>query len=251
MKLLVGLGNPGAEYARNRHNIGFMAADAIAQAHGFGPWRNKFQGQLSEGRLGGEKCLLLKPSTYMNESGRSVAEAVRFYKLDLDDVLVFHDELDLAPRKVRVKTGGGAAGHNGLKSLSQHLGNDYVRVRIGIGHPGDKARVHSHVLKDFSKTEMEWVIPLMDAIAAAAPKLAGGNASSFMNDIALAVGEPKKAEKKKPEKTKPQDRPNQRDLARGMARTPSSGTDAEQDETSGGPFSRLRKLFGANDNKEP
>jgi len=250
MKLLVGLGNPGPEYAGNRHNIGFMSVDAIAQDHGFGPWRSKFQGQLSEGRLGGEKCLLLKPSTFMNESGRSVAEAVRFYKLGLDDVIVFHDELDLAPRKVRVKTGGGAAGHNGLKSLSQHIGNDYIRVRIGIGHPGDKARVHSHVLKDFSKAEMEWVGPLVDAIATAAPKLAEGNDSSFMNDIAMAVGEPKKTEKKSPEKTKTGGRPPQRDLARSAARS-SAGTDTGSNETPEGPFSRLRKLFGANDNKEP
>jgi PTH1 family peptidyl-tRNA hydrolase len=242
MKLLVGLGNPGDDHTRNRHNVGFMAVDAIAAAHGFGPWRNKFRGQISDGTLDGEKCLLLKPSTYMNESGRSAAEAVRFYKLGLDEVIVLHDELDLPPGKVRVKTGGGAAGHNGLKSLTRHLGNDYVRVRIGIGHPGDKSRVHSHVLNDFSKPEQEWVEPLIDAIAAAAPDLATDNAANFMNKVALATGADK------PSSTAASNKPGvkaptQRDPARNSAHAANvskSPPPKQQD----GPFARLRKLFG-------
>lgn len=235
MKLLVGLGNPGADYARNRHNIGFMVADAIAEEHGFGPWKNKFQGQICDGTLNGEKCLLLKPSTYMNESGRSVAEAARFYKIDLDDVTVFHDELDLAPAKVRVKTGGGVAGHNGLKSLTQYIGNDYVRVRIGIGHPGDKSRVHSHVLKDFSRAEMEWVTPLVEAIASTTPTLVSGSTSSFMNEVSLAAG-PKSAKPANKKKDQPAEK-----------RQPSSRDKSPETNEPDGPFSRLRKLFGQDD----
>ncbi len=237
MKLLIGLGNPGAEHARNRHNVGFMAVDAIAEAHGFGPWRKKFQAQVSEGRFDGEKCLLLKPTTYMNESGRAAAEAMRFYKLDLDDVIVLYDEIDLAPGKVRVKAGGGAAGHNGLKSLTRHIGNDYVRVRIGIGHPGHKSKVHRHVLKDFTKAERTWLDPLIDAIASSAPLLAEGDSANFMNKIALAAG----ADTKDPAPAtgrgqKPKKAPSQRELARNAAeKTPS---------TESGPFARLRKLFG-------
>ncbi len=170
MKLFVGLGNPGAQYALNRHNVGFMAADAIAASHDFPTWRKRFSGLAAEGKLGGESVLLLKPQTYMNESGRSVGEAVRFYKLDLADVIVFHDELDLAPGKVRVKTGGGTAGHNGLRSLTAHIGNDYVRVRIGIGHPGNKALVHNHVLQNFAKADHAWLETLLGAIAEAAPR---------------------------------------------------------------------------------
>jgi peptidyl-tRNA hydrolase, PTH1 family len=249
MKLLIGLGNPGAEHARNRHNIGFMALDAIADAHGFGPWRNKFQGQLSEGRLGGEKCLLLKPSTYMNESGRAANEAVRFYKLELEDVIVLHDEIDLAPAKVRVKTGGGVAGHNGLRSLTSHIGNDYVRVRIGIGHPGNKSKVHGHVLKDFSKSELTWALPLIDAIADAVPYLVQGEHANFMNKVALSCGSDKKpgpspktggGSTKKPSPNKP----SQRDLARNAARN-HSGPDETQPASESGPFARLRGFFGA------
>lgn len=232
MKLLIGLGNPGAEHAHNRHNIGFAAVDAIAEAHDFGPWRNKFQGQIAEGRLGAEKCLLLKPSTYMNDSGRAANEAVRFYKLDLDDVIVLHDEIDLAPAKVRVKAGGGVAGHNGLKSLTRHIGNDYVRVRIGIGHPGDKSKVHGHVLKDFSKSELVWAVPLIDAIAASAPLLATGDTANFMNDVARAVnGEPSNPNSKcEFPSSKPviSDKPQ------------NQGVESKQT----GPFARLRSLFG-------
>ena len=193
MKLLVGLGNPGAKHARNRHNVGFMVVDRIAEAYGFDAWRKRFQGEAAEGRLGDEKCLLLKPMTYMNESGRSVGEAVRFYKIPLEDVVVLHDELDLKPRKVRVKTGGGVAGHNGLKSVGAHIGNGFRRVRIGIGHPGRKDLVHGYVLRDFAKAEQEWVAPLLDAMVDAAPRLAQGDDANFMNEVARAVapaGEP-------------------------------------------------------------
>ncbi|MEG6510186.1 aminoacyl-tRNA hydrolase [Methyloligella sp. 2.7D] len=184
MKLLVGLGNPGAKYAFNRHNIGFMAVDFIAASYEFGPWRKRFQGLCAEGRLGNEKCLLLKPQTFMNESGRSVGEAVRFFKLDLDDVIVFHDELDLAQDKVRVKTGGGVAGHNGLKSITAHIGNDYVRVRIGIGHPGSKERVHGHVMGDFPKADQTWLEDSLTAISDAAPYLAEGAYDKFQTAVA-------------------------------------------------------------------
>ena len=172
MKLFVGLGNPGAEYAFNRHNVGFMAVDAIASEHGFPAWRKRFSGLTAEGKLGREQVLLLKPQTYMNESGRAAGEAARFYKLDPADVIVFHDELDLVPGKVRVKAGGGSAGHNGLRSLTAHLGNDYVRVRIGIGHPGSKDLVKNWVLQNFVKSDREWLEPLLGAIAKAAPELA-------------------------------------------------------------------------------
>lgn len=184
MKLFVGLGNPGAEHAFNRHNVGFMAVDAIAADHDFTAWRNRFSGLLAEGRLGREKVLLLKPQTYMNESGRAAGEAMRFYKLDESDVVVFHDELDLAPDKVRVKTGGGVAGHNGLKSLTAHLGNDYTRVRIGIGHPGHRDRVTGYVLNDFTKADHEWLGPLLEAIASAAPHLADGANDKFQTQVA-------------------------------------------------------------------
>lgn len=248
MKLLIGLGNPGAEHARNRHNVGFMAIDAIAKTHGFGPWRKKFQGQIAEGRLGGEKCLALKPATFMNESGRAANQAIRFFKLELDDVIVLHDEIDLAPAKVRVKTGGGVAGHNGLKSLTRHIGNDYVRVRIGIGHPGDKSKVHGHVLKDFSKSENKWLAPLIAAIAEAAPHLADGDNANFMNKVALARGSDKKSppspRKRRGRASKPSPKaPTQRDLARMSAAT--SGPDDPQPAAASGPFARLRGLFRA------
>ena len=184
MKLFVGLGNPGAQYAFNRHNVGFMAVDVMAAAHGFAAWRKRFQGLTCEGRLGGEQVLLLKPQTFMNESGRSVGEAARFYKIPVSDVVVFHDELDLAPGKVRVKIGGGVAGHNGLKSLTAHLGNDYVRVRIGIGHPGYRERVIGHVMRDFAKADMEWLEPVLFAMSDAAPVLAKGEKDRFQTQVA-------------------------------------------------------------------
>ncbi len=221
MKLFVGLGNPGPKYARTRHNIGFMAVDAIAGAHGFGPWRARFQGEVAEGRLGGAKLLLLKPMTYMNESGRSVGEAMRYHRLEPADVLVFHDELALAPGKVRVKQGGGHAGHNGLRSLHAHIGEHYGRVRLGIGHPGDKAKVSGYVLHDFSKAEEAWLAPLVEEIARAAPKLAEGDASGFMNAVALATQPAKEPKPPKPE---------------APAEPPAAPQDAP------GPFAALRRL---------
>ncbi|MGD0531141.1 MAG: aminoacyl-tRNA hydrolase [Methyloceanibacter sp.] len=194
MKLFVGLGNPGAQYAFNRHNVGFMAVDAIAAAHDFPSWRKRFSGLAAEGKLGRETVLLLKPGTYVNESGRSVGEAVRFFKLELADVLVYHDELDLAPGKVRVKTGGGTAGHNGLRSLTAHIGNDYVRVRIGIGHPGHKDLVQSWVLHDFVKADRVWLEPLLGAIARAAPSLAEGANEKFQSFVARAMQSEAEAE---------------------------------------------------------
>ncbi|MDE2363154.1 MAG: aminoacyl-tRNA hydrolase [Hyphomicrobiales bacterium] len=187
MLLFVGLGNPGRQHARNRHNIGFMAIEEIARQHGFAPFRTRFQGRVSEGRFGSDRAILLLPETYMNESGRSVQEAARFYKLELADVVVFHDELDLAPGKCRVKVGGGAAGHNGLRSIDQHLGQTYKRVRLGIGHPGDKALVHSYVLNDFAKSEEGWVSALCDAVARNAGLLARGEDASFQNRTHLAM----------------------------------------------------------------
>ncbi len=189
MKLFVGLGNPGDKYAGHRHNVGFMAVERIADRHGFSQWRRRFQGQTAEGTIGGERVLLLKPLTYMNESGRAVGEAARFLKIGLEDVIVFHDELDLAPGKVKVKTGGGNAGHNGLRSISAHLGNEFVRVRIGIGHPGSKDAVIPYVLHDFAKADREWLEPLLDAIADASVRLAAGDTARFLTDIARATQE--------------------------------------------------------------
>jgi len=186
MLLFVGLGNPGAKHAANRHNIGFMVVQAIAATHRFAPWRRKFQGVATEGTLGQEKVLLLLPGTYMNESGRAVAEAMHFYKLPLTGIAVFHDEIELPPAKVRVKTGGGIAGHNGLRSISAHVGNDYKRVRLGVGHPG-KEFVHGHVLSDFSKEDRPWVEALCDITAANAELLAQGRDASFQNKVHLAM----------------------------------------------------------------
>lgn len=185
MRLIVGLGNPGAKYAGHRHNVGFMMADAIARRHGFAPWRRRFQGECGEGTLDGVRAILLKPMTYMNESGRSVAEAAQFYKIALADIIVLHDELDLPPAKLRIKTGGGHAGHNGLRSISAHMGADYKRVRIGIGHPGVKELVHHHVLSDFAKAEKPWVETLADAFADHAGLLARGQDASFQNKVHL------------------------------------------------------------------
>src|SRR6056300_1920501 len=195
MKLWVGLGNPGGKYAGNRHNIGFMALDRVADDHGFGPWKSKFQAEISEGRLGTEKVLLLKPQTFMNLSGQSVGEAMRFYKLTPDDVTIFQDELDLAPGKLRVKTGGGHAGHNGLRSIHQHIGEAYHRVRLGIGHPGHKDRVAGYVLSDFAKAEQDWLDDLIRGIGTGAAKLADGDTAGFMNAVALARPQPVKAAK--------------------------------------------------------
>ena len=186
MKIFAGLGNPGAAHALHRHNIGFMAVDAIAHRHGFGPWKSRFLGLASEGRIGDDRLLLLKPATFMNDSGRSVAEAVRFFKIDpATALMVFYDELDLEPSRVKVKHGGGAAGHNGIRSIDSHLGPDYARVRLGIGHPGHKDRVTGHVLGNFAKVEMAPLGDFVSAIADAVPWLLAGDAPRFMSEIAL------------------------------------------------------------------
>jgi peptidyl-tRNA hydrolase, PTH1 family len=187
MKLFVGLGNPGAKYAMNRHNIGFMALDYIAKQHAFGPWKKKFHSLAADGEIGAEKVLLLKPETFMNDSGRAVQDAARFLKIDLNDIVVFHDELDLAPAKVKVKVGGGNAGHNGLRSITAHLDNDYKRVRLGIGHPGSKDAVTHYVLNDFAKVEAQWLDQLLTAIASAAPRLAKGDDARFLTDVARLI----------------------------------------------------------------
>ncbi|MGH6873171.1 MAG: aminoacyl-tRNA hydrolase [Rhizomicrobium sp.] len=192
--LIAGLGNPGADYARNRHNAGFMAVDTIHASYDFAPWRARFEGLASEGRLAGRKVHLLKPMTYMNESGRSVGAAMRFFKLPLQAVVVIHDEIDLAAAKLKVKTGGGDAGNNGARSITAAIGPDYRRVRIGIGHPGEKHRVHGHVLGNFSRADEDWLVPVLSAIAEAAPLLAKDDDVGFMNKVVLAT---KPAEKKK------------------------------------------------------
>ncbi|MGE3246496.1 MAG: aminoacyl-tRNA hydrolase [Beijerinckiaceae bacterium] len=207
MMLFVGLGNPGSRYANNRHNIGFMAIEAIARAYSFPSFRNKFQGLLSEGTIGSERVALLMPQTFMNESGRAVGEAVRFHKFDLSDIYVFHDELDLAEAKLRVKTGGGNAGHNGLRSITSHIGNDYKRVRIGIGHPGDKDRVHGHVLSDFAKADRPWVDAMIDSIARNADLIAARNGAEFQNRVHRAMEDAGFAEKKPPKKKDGKDEP--------------------------------------------
>ncbi|UWQ29398.1 aminoacyl-tRNA hydrolase [Leisingera sp. M523] len=209
MKLFVGLGNPGPKYERNRHNIGFMALDNIAGDHGFSPWKSKFQAMICEGNLGGEKVLLLKPQTFMNLSGQSVGEAMRFYKLTPADVVVLHDELDLAPGKARIKQGGGHAGHNGLRSIHSHIGADYARVRLGIGHPGHKDAVAGYVLRDFPKADEGWLDDVMRGISDGAADLARGDGGKFMNAVALRVAPPRssttkpKAEAKQPAKAEP------------------------------------------------
>jgi PTH1 family peptidyl-tRNA hydrolase len=191
MLLLVGLGNPGGAYARNRHNIGFMAADSIVRRHSFAAWRSKFHGHVAEGSIDGEKALVLKPATFMNLSGQAVAEAARFHKIEPERIIVFHDDLDLLPGKVRVKKAGGAGGHNGLKSIDAHLGNDYWRVRIGIGHPGHKDLVTPWVLSDFAKADELWLPALLDAVATYLPLLAAGNDSGFLTKLAQVAPAPK------------------------------------------------------------
>jgi|SRR5581483_7317283 len=196
MRLFAGLGNPGQKYRHNRHNIGFVVVEEIARRHGFAPWRKRFHGMIAEGALDGERVVLLRPETYMNDSGRSVAEAANFFKLPPGEVVVFHDELELPPQKLRVKVGGGIAGHNGLRSISEHIGDDYKRVRIGIGHPGIKELVHAYVLHDFAKEDGPWVEALVDIIAENAGLLATNHDSSFQNKVHLAMqakgfGEPK------------------------------------------------------------
>ena len=196
--LIVGLGNPGAQYARNRHNAGFMAVDTIHESYDFGPWRAKYQGFVAEGKLARRKTYLLKPMTYMNDSGLSLGAAARFLKLPPSAIVVMHDEIDLAASKLKAKTGGGDAGHNGLRSITAVLGPDYHRVRIGVGHPGGKDRVHGHVLQKFSKAAEEWLVEVLSAIAEAAPCLAENDMIGFMNKVALILHPPEK--KARPEK---------------------------------------------------
>jgi PTH1 family peptidyl-tRNA hydrolase len=206
MKLLVGLGNPGAKYAQNRHNIGFMAMDRIASDHGFGGWRSKFQGHMCEGRFGSDRVVLLKPETFMNLSGQSVGEAMRYLKLDPTDIIVFHDEIDLAPGKVRLKTGGGHAGHNGLRSIHGHIGPEYDRVRMGVGHPGHKDAVPGFVLRDFPKADAEWLDDELRGISDGIADLVAGDGPKFLNAIALRVAPPRSSKstpKPKPAKAEP------------------------------------------------
>ncbi|WP_439156386.1 aminoacyl-tRNA hydrolase [Yoonia sp.] len=204
MKLIVGLGNPGAKYAQNRHNIGFMAVDRIAADHGFSPWRAKFQGQIAEGRFGSEKVVLLKPETFMNLSGQSVGDAMRYLKLTPEDVIVFHDEIDLAPGKVRLKTGGGHAGHNGLRSIHGHIGPDYDRVRLGVGHPGHKDAVPGYVLRDFAKADQDWLDDELRGISDGIAHLVAGERPKFLNAVALRVAPPRSSTSaSKPEKPAP------------------------------------------------
>jgi len=184
MLLIAGLGNPGAKYANHRHNIGFMAVDALAQAHGFAPWKKKFQAEISEGQIGGARVLLMKPQTYMNESGRAVGEAANFYKLSARDVIVFYDEIDLAPGRLRMKTGGGAAGHNGIRSImASPIGEGFRRARLGVGHPGAAELVHGYVLSDFAKSDGEWVRKLLEACAKAAPMLVNGEDDKYQAEV--------------------------------------------------------------------
>ena len=249
MLLLVGLGNPGPEYERNRHNVGFMAADAIVRRHRLSAPRARFQGEVSEGTLDGEKVIVLKPQTFMNESGRAVGAAARFYKIAPADIVVFYDEIDLAPGKLRVKTGGGAAGHNGIRSIDAHLGDkNYRRVRIGVGHPGHRDRVHGHVLGNFSKTDQTWLDPELEAIAEFAPLLASGLDSDFMSKVAQAVSPQARAKPKPKPKQKAADRQADAATPGPATEQPAGETDAAGDTSSttsigaalGRALSRLR-----------
>lgn len=235
MLLFVGLGNPGAKYEKNRHNIGFMALDRIAEDHGFAPWRSKFQGQLCEGKLGTEKVILLKPETFMNLSGDSVIKALQFYKLSASDVIVFHDELDLAPGKVRVKSGGGHAGHNGLRSIHSHLGAEYDRVRMGIGHPGHKDRVSGYVLADFSKADQDWLDDVIRGCSDGAPALAAGDNGKFSNAVAMRVSPPRSGTGKKP--------PAKADPAQPTEKPASKPAPEAAKTDNRSPFEKLRDKF--------
>ncbi len=234
MQIIAGLGNPGAKYANNRHNVGFMAADFIARRHSFSPWSKKFQAEIATGEIAGEKVLLIKPQTYMNLSGQSVGEAVRFYKLTPADVTVLYDEIDLAPGKLRIKVGGGAGGHNGIRSLDQHIAQNYRRVRIGVGHPGDKELVHGHVLGDFSKADGAWLEPLLNAVADNADLLVTRDDSGLMNKIALAVGGKPPAGEPKPAAPKGQSHIRQARTKKPDIKIPETGPMAAM----------LKRLFG-------
>jgi PTH1 family peptidyl-tRNA hydrolase len=233
MLIIAGLGNPGSKYAANRHNIGFMAADEIVRRHSFGPWKNKFNAEISDGKLNGEKVLVVKPQTYMNESGQAVGEILRFYKEDLSNLIVIYDELDLPPAKLRIKTGGGHGGHNGIKSIDAHCGKEYRRMRLGIGHPGAREKVTGHVLGDFAKADQEWLDKLLGAIADNAPLLADGKDANFMNKVALDIGQNKDAKKSKAKDQKAQSHIKQARQTK-LKDQPKSGPMADM----------LKKLFG-------
>lgn len=243
MRLIVGLGNPGAQYQRNRHNIGFMAVDEIHRLHSsFTPWRNRFQAQVSEGRLGAEKVLLMKPSTYMNDSGRAVGEALRFFKIAPEDTVVLYDELDLPSAKFRMKAGGGHGGHNGLRSITAHIGQNYRRLRLGIGHPGDKKLVSNHVLGDFAKVDSAWLDPLLAEIAGNVELLAQGKDSQFANKLTLAL-EPEKAQRGtgRPAKTST----GQTAVSKGQSHIRQARQVKAPDLPKSGPMaSMLKKLLG-------
>lgn len=234
MLIIAGLGNPGAKYAGNRHNIGFMAVDAIYRRHAFSPWSKKFKAEISEGELGGEKVLLIKPQTFMNLSGEAVGEAMRFYKLQPSDLVAIYDELDLPAGKARLKTGGGHGGHNGIKSLDAHCGKEYRRLRLGIGHPGAKELVHNHVLGDFAKVDNDWLELLLDTLADNADMLVRNEDSQLMNKIALALGGKSEEEKPKPEKKPAAKSHIHQARNHGQPKLPASGPMAEM----------LKKMFG-------
>ena len=231
MHLLVGLGNPGREYAYNRHNVGFMALDEIVRRYGFAPWRRRFQGQVAEGRIAGERVLALKPETYMNESGRAVGEAMRFYKLKPADLVVIYDELDLPPGKARLKSGGSTAGHRGLRSIEPQVGKDFRRLRLGIGHPGAREKVNGYVLHDFAKADRDWLEPLLEAVAEHAPLLASGEDSTFMNRVHLALAD---------DADEPDDPPPAKAKSGGDTR----GRTAGEARGIGGAFAGLKRLLG-------
>jgi PTH1 family peptidyl-tRNA hydrolase len=232
MRLFVGLGNPGAKYAGNRHNIGFMALDRIAADHGYGPWRRAHQGLLAEGRLGSEKLMLLKPETFMNLSGQSVRAVMDFYKLALPDLVVFHDELDLAPGRIKVKSGGGHAGHNGLRSIHAHLGEAYDRVRLGIGHPGHKDAVAGYVLHDFAKSDADWLEDLMRGISDGTGDLAAGDNARFLNAVNLRLNPPRNSGAR-----------NSGEAGSKVKPAPAPVTPVEAAPAPESPFARLKRLF--------
>ncbi len=235
MLIIAGLGNPGAKYSGHRHNIGFMAADEIVRRHSFGPWKSKHKAEISDGTLNGEKVLVVKPQTFMNESGQSLGEILRFYKEDISNLVVIYDELDLQPGKLRIKTGGGHGGHNGIKSIDAHCGKEYRRMRLGIGHPGSKERVTGHVLGDFAKADQEWLDKLLQSIADNAPLLAEGNDANFMNKVALETGQNgDKAKEKAPAKQKGQSHIHQARNSIRRKEIPKKGPMADM----------LKKLFG-------
>ena len=239
MFLIVGLGNPGAKYASNRHNIGFMAVDEIAHRHNFSPFRSKFQGEISEGTIDGVKTLLLKPTTFMNESGRSVREACKFYKIELADIVVVYDELDLAPGKVKIKKGGGSGGHNGIKSIDAHCGKEYRRVRLGIGHPGDKNRVSGYVLGDFAKADQSWLDPLLSGVADCMGTLAKGEDTNFTNKLALQLNssEPSSARGQTNKTAKPEKKK--------QSHIHQARSGGKKDVPTSGPMAdMLKRLFG-------